>query len=69
LTTTENLIIEGDNLEVLELLQKAYLGQVRMIYIDPPYNTGNDFHLPRQLRRIVADVSRIHKGATAFRNS
>ena len=41
--TTENLIIEGDNLETLKLLQKAYLGQVKMIYIDPPYNTGNDF--------------------------
>ena len=41
--TTENLYIEGDNLEVLKLLQEAYLGKVRMIYIDPPYNTGNDF--------------------------
>jgi adenine-specific DNA-methyltransferase len=44
--TTENLIIEGDNLEVLKLLQKSYLGQVKMIYIDPPYNTGNDFIYP-----------------------
>ncbi|MCB0102268.1 MAG: site-specific DNA-methyltransferase [Anaerolineales bacterium] len=44
--TTENLIIEGDNLEVLKLLQKAYLGKVKMIYIDPPYNTGNDFIYP-----------------------
>jgi adenine-specific DNA-methyltransferase len=44
--TTENLIIEGDNLEVLKLLQKSYLGKVRMIYIDPPYNTGNDFIYP-----------------------
>jgi adenine-specific DNA-methyltransferase len=44
--TTENLIIEGDNLEVLKLLQKAYLGKVQMIYIDPPYNTGNDFIYP-----------------------
>src|SRR3989475_4189270 len=43
---TENLIIEGDNLEVLKLLQKSYLGKVRMIYIDPPYNTGNDFIYP-----------------------
>lgn len=43
---TENLIIEGDNLEVLKLLQKAYLGKVKMIYIDPPYNTGNDFIYP-----------------------
>ena len=48
--TTGNLYIEGDNLEVLKLLQKAYLGKVKMIYIDPPYNTGkntmykNNFH-------------------------
>ena len=41
--TTQNLYIEGDNLEVLKLLQKSYLGKVKMIYIDPPYNTGNDF--------------------------
>jgi adenine-specific DNA-methyltransferase len=44
--TTENLIIEGDNLEVLKLLQKSYLGKVKLIYIDPPYNTGNDFIYP-----------------------
>ena len=44
--TTENLFIEGDNLEVLKLLQKSYLGKVKMIYIDPPYNTGNDFVYP-----------------------
>lgn len=43
---TENLIIEGDNLEVLKLLQKSYLGKVKLIYIDPPYNTGNDFVYP-----------------------
>ena len=41
--TTENLYIEGDNLEVLKLLQKSYQGKIKMIYIDPPYNTGNDF--------------------------
>ena len=41
--TTENLYIEGDNLEVLKLLEESYLGKVKMIYIDPPYNTGNDF--------------------------
>lgn len=46
--TTENLIIEGDNLEVLKLLQKSYLGKIKMIYIDPPYNTGNDFIYPDQ---------------------
>ncbi len=43
---TENLIIEGDNLEALKLLQKSYLGKIKMIYIDPPYNTGNDFIYP-----------------------
>lgn len=43
---TENLFIEGDNLEVLKLLQKSYFGKVKMIYIDPPYNTGNDFIYP-----------------------
>ncbi len=40
---TQNVFIEGDNLEVLKLLQKSYFGKVKMIYIDPPYNTGNDF--------------------------
>jgi adenine-specific DNA-methyltransferase len=44
--TTENLFIEGDNLEVLKLLQKSYLGKIKMIYIDPPYNTGNEFIYP-----------------------
>jgi len=44
--TTENLIVEGDNLEVLKLLQKSYLGKIKMIYIDPPYNTGRDFIYP-----------------------
>ena len=43
---TENLFIEGDNLEVLKLLQKSYLGKIKMICIDPPYNTGNDFIYP-----------------------
>jgi adenine-specific DNA-methyltransferase len=44
--TTQNLIIEGENLEVLKLLQKSYAGRVKLIYIDPPYNTGNDFVYP-----------------------
>jgi len=44
--TTQNLFIEGDNLEVLKLLQKSYAGKVKMIYIDPPYNTENDFIYP-----------------------
>src|SRR5206468_1124343 len=41
--TTSNLFIEGDNLDALKLLQETYLNQVKLIYIDPPYNTGNDF--------------------------
>lgn len=44
--TTKNLFIEGDNLEALKLLQKSYLGKIKMIYIDPPYNTGNEFIYP-----------------------
>lgn len=48
--TTKNLIIEGDNLEVLKLLQKSYAGKVKLIYIDPPYNTGNDFVYPDNFR-------------------
>jgi adenine-specific DNA-methyltransferase len=44
--STENIVIDGDNLEVLKLLQKSYFGKVKMIYIDPPYNTGNDFIYP-----------------------
>ena len=44
--TTRNLMIEGDNLEVLKLLQKTYAGKVKLIYIDPPYNTGKDFVYP-----------------------
>jgi adenine-specific DNA-methyltransferase len=48
--TTQNLFIEGDNLEVLKLLQKSYAGRVKMIYIDPPYNTGKDFVYPDDFR-------------------
>ncbi|HHV24448.1 MAG TPA: site-specific DNA-methyltransferase [Methanosarcina sp.] len=48
--TTQNLFIEGDNLEVLKLLQKSYYKKVKMIYIDPPYNTGNDFIYPDDFR-------------------
>ena len=48
--TTQNLMIEGDNLEVLKLLQKSYAGKVKMIYIDPPYNTGKDFIYPDNYR-------------------
>jgi len=48
--TTQNLLIEGDNLEVLKLLQKSYAGKVKLIYIDPPYNTGKDFVYPDDYR-------------------
>ncbi len=48
--TTQNLIIEGDNLEVLKILQKSYSGRIKLIYIDPPYNTGNDFVYPDDFR-------------------
>ena len=48
--TTRNLMIEGDNLEVLKLLQKSYAGKVKLIYIDPPYNTGKDFVYPDDFR-------------------
>lgn len=56
--STENLIIEGDNLEVLKLLQKSYLGRVKMIYIDPPYNTGNEFIYPDNYREGLEDYLR-----------
>ena len=48
--TTQNLMIEGDNLEVLKLFQKCYAGKVKLIYIDPPYNTGKDFIYPDYFR-------------------
>ena len=53
--TTENLYIEGDNLRVLKLLQRGYIGKVKMIYIDPPYNTGNDFVYHDDFKTSVAD--------------
>ena len=56
--TTQNLIIEGDNLEVLKLLQKSYHGKVKLIYIDPPYNTGNDFIYPDNYREGLQDYLR-----------
>lgn len=52
---TDNLIIEGDNLEVLKLLQKSYYGKVKMIYIDPPYNTGKEFIYPDNYREGLRD--------------
>ena len=53
--STENLYIEGDNLEVLKMLQESYLGKVKMIYIDPPYNTGNDFIYRDNFKQSAAD--------------
>ena len=53
--TTENLYIEGDNLRVLKLLQRGYMGKVKMIYIDPPYNTGNDFVYHDNFKTSVVD--------------
>jgi adenine-specific DNA-methyltransferase len=56
--TTQNVIIEGENLEVLKLMQKAYYGKVQLIYIDPPYNTGKDFVYPDNFREGLADYLR-----------
>ncbi len=56
--STQNVIIEGDNLEVLKLLQKAYYGKVQLIYIDPPYNTGKEFIYPDNFREGLADYLR-----------
>lgn len=52
---TENIFIEGENLEVLRILQKSYYGKVKMIYIDPPYNTGNDFIYKDNFRRTQSE--------------
>ena len=57
--TTQNLMIEGDNLEVLKLLQKSYAGKVKMIYIDPPYNTGNDFVYKDDFRDSIGNYKRL----------
>lgn len=59
--TTENLYIEGDNLEVLKLLQKSYFGKVKMIYIDPPYNTGQDFVYKDDFKDNVSNYLEITK--------
>ncbi len=57
--TTRNLMIEGDNLEVLKLLQKSYAGKVKLIYIDPPYNTGKDFVYPDDYRDNIRNYLRL----------
>ena len=62
--TTENLYIEGDNLEVLKLLQKSYFGKVKMIYIDPPYNTGNDFVYKDNFRDSIANYKEMTNQTT-----
>lgn len=61
---TENLYIEGDNLEVLKLLQKSYFGKVKMIYIDPPYNTGNDFVYHDNFRDSIPNYKKITNQTT-----
>lgn len=71
---TENLYIEGDNLEVLKLLQESYLGKVKMIYIDPPYNTGRDFiyndSFKRKLVEYNEDIGMVDEdGTQMFRNT
>ncbi|NLW52832.1 MAG: site-specific DNA-methyltransferase, partial [Tissierellia bacterium] len=57
--TTQNLYIEGDNLEVLKLLQKSYHGKVKVIYIDPPYNTGNEFVYPDDFRDSLENYKKL----------
>jgi adenine-specific DNA-methyltransferase len=57
--TTQNLMIEGDNLEVLKLLQKSYAGKVKLIYIDPPYNTGKDFVYPDDFRDSIRNYKEL----------
>lgn len=61
---TENLYIEGDNLEVLKLLQKSYFGKVKMIYIDPPYNTGKDFVYHDDFRDNIANYKEVTNQTT-----
>ena len=70
--TTQNLYIEGDNLEVLKLLQNSYMGKVKMIYIDPPYNTGNDFVYHDDYAMSIEDydeASSDEEGNHYFRNT
>ncbi|SHF39330.1 adenine-specific DNA-methyltransferase, partial [Caloramator proteoclasticus DSM 10124] len=61
---TQNLYIEGDNLEVLKLLQKSYFGKIKMIYIDPPYNTGKDFVYKDDYRDNIKNYKEITKQTT-----
>lgn len=61
--TTQNLMIEGDNLEVLKLLQKSYTGKVKLIYIDPPYNTGRDFVYPDNFQDSIKNYMELTRQA------
>lgn len=71
--TTQNLMIEGDNLEVLKLLQKSYAGKVKLIYIDPPYNTGKDFVYPDNFQNNIKNylelTGQVEGGAKIASNS
>ena len=67
--TTQNLMIEGDNLEVLKLLQKSYAGKVKLIYIDPPYNTGKDFIYPDNYRDNIAQLCGIDRSGRTARTA
>ena len=71
--TTQNLMIEGDNLEVLKLLQKSYAGKVKLIYIDPPYNTGNDFIYPdsfkESIKNYLAVTGQVEDGLSVSSNT
>lgn len=71
--TTQNLMIEGDNLEVLKLLQKSYAGKVKLIYIDPPYNTGKDFVYPdnfqESIRHYLELTGQVEGGAKISSNT
>lgn len=70
---TQNLMIEGDNLEVLKILQKSYAGKVKLIYIDPPYNTGNDFVYPDEfqdsIRNYLELTGQLHDGRKISSNT
>jgi adenine-specific DNA-methyltransferase len=71
--TTQNLMIEGDNLEVLKLLQKSYSGKAKLIYIDPPYNTGKDFVYPDNFQDNIKNylelTGRVEGGAKISSNT
>ncbi|MDE0033450.1 MAG: site-specific DNA-methyltransferase [Deltaproteobacteria bacterium] len=64
--TTQNIMIEGDNLEALKLLQKSYAGKVKLIYIDPPYNTGQDFIYPDDYRDSIQNYLELTGQATSY---